>query len=725
MAVLAEFSARLAAPLTTALAEAVALNRGSALAEFVGVLAEGFAQILGRLTVQRVGLRAYLDGERIDQHLLGSGWEVSRELTQPNATARFDATGKGNPLGNPLALSAPPPGLGSIDLRLVFRLDDGTEREVALLTNGMTDSAPRDSEGRSPRDSLAIRDAGARYRTLRVEYLMPAGGNLFAEAVIRALATRAGSPSEISGHPWRVRKEVRVGRGDEWLGVAQSIADVEGGFLGWSRAGRLASFFDRPEVDTAVPRWIWMPDDIVARVGGQLFGVRVDPPADPAHEVTVEGTEQVIRAEAGEECGLEVVTLTGQATDDTFVVVPLGFHQNGAGAVSPYNSPAPTPSPGTVVAREVKVIERESGTEISEVTERFAHYDPGQSRYVTDGEQTVIGWNACFLGADAPDELGFLRVSPWFQRVFREARVRTFGADGYLRRTLTERWAFRFVQGALRDRGSRSDPWETATGDSTQYALGDGTRVVTSGEGLLGGGPDSLPPVRERFRRTERILEEDEVEDGRVLHRRTITQAWDRRQGFTQLYADGFESSDPAEVFRETDRFDEWWKSISEQRHTYSLIRADGTGETEEREGAGPAAERHQGVPVDPELFDTPEEAAAALEASRWEQKPLKVVRTMPQVLVVRPGRSIQYRSQRAETLAQLDRIALRLLLANFSCRVRFHLAPNPYVERGDLAHATFPPVGLDHDLVVEGVRWSQAGPGEAVLLEVIGRTRP
>jgi hypothetical protein len=716
--VLAEARASLASGSTTVLAEAVALNRGAPLAECIGVFASGFLQILGRAAVQRIGLRVYLAGERIDQHLLGTGWEVAREITQPNATARFDTTAAGNPLGNPLAMMAPPPGLGSIDLRLVFRLDDGTEREVPLMTNAMVDSGDRSSEGRTAIDALALRDAGARYRTLPVEYLMPAGGGLFAEAVIRALATRAGSPSEVSGHPWRVRKEVRVGQGDEWFDPAQSIAEVEGGFLGWNRHGRLVSFFDRPEVDTAAPKWVWTPDDIVARVGGQLYGVRIEPPADPAHKVTVEGTEQVLRAEPGEECGNEVVTLTGEATDDNFVPVPLGFHQNGAGAVSPYSSPTPSPVPGLVVAREVKVIERECGTEISETTRRFAFYLPGQTRYHTDGEQTVLGWHACFLEADEPDALGFVRVASWFQEVFRETRVRTF-VDGYLRRTVTERFGFRFVQAAIRARGSRSDPWETAAGDSSQFILGDGTRVIEPGQ------PGAPPPIRERIQPTERIVEEDDVADGRVLHRRTVTEGWNRRPGFTQLYADGFESGDSEETFREVDRFDEWWRSSSEQRHTYSLIRADGTGETEEREGAGPAAERHQGVPVDPELFDDPEDAEQAAEASRWEQKPLKVIRTMPQVLTVRPGRAIAYRSQRAETLAQLDRIALRLLLANFACRVRFHIAPNPYVERGDLGHAVFPPDGLDHDLVVEGARWSQAGPGTPILLEVTGRTRP
>lgn len=725
MTVLAEASAALSSGSTTALAEAIALNRGSPLAECIGVFASGFEQILGRSAVQRLGLRVYLDGERIDQHLLGSGWEVARDITQPNATARFDATATGNPLGNPLALSAPPPGLGSIDLRLVFRLDDGTEREVALLTNGLTDSAPRDSDGRAARDSLAIRDAGARYRTLRFEYLMPAGGGLPAEAIIRALATRAGSPSEIAGLPWRVRKEVRVGQGEAWLDTAQSIAEVDGGFLGWNRAARLAAFFDRPEVDTAAPKWVWTPDDIVLRAGGALYGVRVEPPADPAHRVTVEGTEQVLRGEPGEECGREIVTLTGEATDDTFVAVPLGFHQNGAGVVSAYSSPTPTPSPGAVVSREVKVIERECGTEISETIDRFAFANPGQSRYVTDGSQTVLGHHACFLAADAPDEPGFTRSVARLQRVFHQTRIRTFGADGYLRRTVVDRYGFRFLQAALRERSSRSDPWETATGDSTQYALGDGTRVVASSAGLLEGPIDNAPPVQERIRQTERVVEEDEVSEGRLLHRRTINYAIHRRPGFTHLYADGSESADAAESFREVDRFDEWWKSSGEQRHSYSLIRSDGTGVTEEREGAGPPAERHQAVPVDPELFDDPEDAEAAAEASKWEQRPLKVERTMPQVLTVRPGREIHYRSQRAETLAQLDRIALRLLLANFACRVHFWLAPNPYVERGDLAHAVFPPVGLDHDLVVEGLRWAQTAPGEAILLELTGRTRP
>jgi hypothetical protein len=515
-----------------------------------------------------------------------------------------------------------------------------------------------------------------------------------------------------------VWKEVRVGRGEAWLDTAQSLAEVDGGFLGWNRAGRLAAFFDRPEVDTSAPRWVWTPSDLVLRSGGALYGVRVEPPADPAHRVTVEGTEQVLRGEPGEACGREIVTLTGEATDDGFVATPLGFHQNGAGVVSPYSSPTPTPIPGTVISREVKVIERECGTEISETIERFAHHNPGQSRYHTDGEQTVIGHLACFLAADAPDENGFVRSAPWFQSVFRQTRLRTFGADGYLRRTITERFGFRFVQASIRDRGSRSDPWETATGDSSQYILGDGTRVVPSPAGLV-------PPVKERILPTERIVEEDDVVDGRVLHRRTVTQGWDRRPGYTHLYADGFESADAEETFREVDRFDEWWQAAGEQRHSYSLIRADGTGVTEEREGAGPAAERHQATPVDPELFDNPEDAEAAAEASKWEQRPLKVVRTLPQVLEVRPGREIQYRSQRAETLGQLDRIALRLLLANFSCRAHFWLAPNPYVERGDLGHVTFPPLGLDHDVVVEGLRWAQSAPGEAILLEVTGRTRP
>lgn len=632
---------------------------------------------------------------------------MSREITTPNATARFDATGQGNPLGSPLALSAPPPGMGSIDLRLVFRLDDGTEREVPLLTHGMTDSAPRDSEGRGSRDSLAIRDAGARYRTLRFDYLMPAGGGLLAEAIIRALATRAGSPHDIAGHPWRVFKEFRVGAGEEWFGPAASIAEVEGGFLGWNRDAELVSFFDRPEVDTSAPRWVWTPDDLVQRVGSRLFSVVVEPPADPAHRVIVEGTEQVTREGA---CGREVTTLTGQAVDDTYTTAPLGFRQAAStGTVSATGIAPSGPWPGTIVAREVKNLERECGTLIGEVIERYAIYNPGRARYQTDGDQANTGHFACFIAADDAEENGFDRAVPWLQLVFREVRARLF-IDGYLRRTTTERYGFRFVQAAIRNRATRSQAWETQSGDVDQTTLGDGTRVTEE---------------LERLRLTERIVESDDVDGGRLLHRRTTRSAWDRRAGYKNLYADGVESADGSEQFREVEHYDEYWAEAGEQLHEYSRLNSDGTGERELREGGAPAAERHEGVAVDPSLFDDPADAEAAVEASKWEQRPIKVTRNMPQVLEVRPGRVLTVRSQRAETLAQLDRIALRLLLANFACQVKFTLAPNPYVERGDLAHVVYPPVGLDHDVVVESLRWSQGAPGESVLLDVGARTRP
>lgn len=707
MTVLATARARVTGPPATQLAECSALCRGDELAECIGVLSDGFLSILGRNPSQRVGLRVYLDGVRIDQHLLGSGWEVAREITQANATARFDTTATGKPLGNPLALSAPPPGMGSIDLRLVFRLDDGTEREVPLLTNGMTDSAPRESDGRVTRDSIAIRDAGARYRSLRFDYLAPAGSNMLAEAIIRALATRAGSPHNIAGHPWRVLKELRVGQGEDWFAPAQSLAEVEGGFLGWDRLANLTSFFDRPEVDTSAPRWVWTPDDIVLRAGGALYGVRVEAAPDPAHRVVVEGTEQITREGA---CGLEVVELTSESIDDNYTTVPLGWRQAASTGTVTASGVAPSgPWPGTVVVREVKRLERECGTLIGEEIRRYTFYNPGRARYDTDGDQNITNYHACFIAADEAEENGFSRVIPWFQLTFRELRTRTF-IGGYLRRVVTDRYGFRWVQAAIRNRANRGQAWETQSGDVDQMILGDGTRVTEE---------------TERIRLTERVIEEIDVEGGRVPHKATTTYGWNRRPGYRNLYADNFESADAEEQFRQVDRFEEFWAKAGEQLHEYSLVRSDGTGNREQREGDIPAAERHQGVEVDPDLFDTPEEAAAAVEASRWEQRPLKVTRTMPQVLEVRPGRDISIRSQRAETLAQLDRIALRTLLSGFSCRVRLYLAPNPYVERGDLAHVVFPAIGLDHDVVVEAPRWSQAGPGEPVLLEISGRTRP
>ena len=142
-------------------------------------------------------------------------------------------------------------------------------------------------------------------------------------------------------------------------------------------------------------------------------------------------------------------------------------------------------------------------------------------------------------------------------------------------------------------------------------------------------------------------------------------------------------------------------------------------------DGYLPAAEFIDGSQADPQFYtDDAEQQELSKLVHRTESQDLEVEIIADDLEDCRDVNQYEGTYEHAENDDELERAARAMISESCAATVRLPLAgANFYVAEGDLIHARYTPLGLDHDIRVETVKHSRsADPKASVLTSIEGK---
>ncbi|HEX9641945.1 MAG TPA: hypothetical protein VGB13_11605, partial [Candidatus Krumholzibacteria bacterium] len=679
------------------------------------------------------------------------GLSVERDVHRTMQTWAFQvpvsADGVGY-FGSPFARVGPAIGKQDVDVYGTYRTATGVHR-YPLIRYGLCDSSGRSSGPDGHLESFEGTDVGGRRDRKTVTLVIPAGHGLPAEGVVRRLMALAGETRFRLEACARMDKEVPAVDANP-VGLSAEIMEAKSRALLWDRDGNLVN----PKLGARNGRPIQAvleERDLIAAATVQLQS-----PGDVVTEVTLTGTQQVTRT-AEEQCGHESVP-TEITVEAPYLPWHAAFSQSGACTLTPL-SPAAGLAEVQPISVTRNIVERRCGVVLSETVEVWAWKRIEAARYLfTSG---VRSCRVVYLDADGTingSEPAFVESSERWRLISRTVKRHYYNQAGYGNAPsgTGEPWADAFsVEG-----GTFIDGVEQNPPPKRGYRLGSITdsygwyqvrralkeaipatpwEEIDPSDGLALGNGEGVVAATESFMQTGREVEViDSTDDGYLEAVRLYRYGFMRRPGNSFQYADGSESAQETENFGLTglDQTTYAMPRGAESSHSFVSTRFafDGAAarliesQSGNAEGAPPPADR---IPAegeaafDPTLFETPEESEAARTARATEAQQIKVRMTAPELLTTHESREVKTSSSWAETLEELAEEAARIILQSAAHGVLFSTPANFQLAEGHWIRLRCRPIGVDHDVEIQSVRYSHDGYRTPCVSAFVGKIYP
>lgn len=632
-------------------------------------------------------------------------------------------------LGNILAASGPPTGLESIDIAGIAISDDAVH-VVPLITNGITTNARRSQQIEGHFIELSGLGPEGRFDRKLITYKLPAGHNIRRSKVVEQIIGKLGATPGSLWPSIRMNKEVQA-VDQEGLELAKELADAGNQALAFDRQGELSAL---PQVDVDGPiQWDFEPQDLL-----QAGVVSSEGDNEGPTVVTVTSTEQIVNDAVENRIVVTVVegfsnyAVRGGRFQqlDTGVVSTIGPFDVASKFLRTSRVTTTTTYQGRTIVRRRVLTEGFSGTEVW----RY-RYDntltgkTGGGEFLEYNGATPGGAGPRFIydsNAVADDSLTLFRDQQ--ERFIILARVdETFDYDsrGFLETTVRAERQHSMEAVALKDRSDASQDWGTV------LFSGDGVYARGNGQGVLSRSQQSLVARKE-------VTKTLSVNDGGFINQEVeVLREAVARPGFVFWFHGGMESSDDAEVNRfgtspinrlhlsrrVVTAYSELTEVLSLKSTTVYSPNGDVESITnEEREGYLPAAPTLDTFVPALADFEDPADHELALAASVRDQAPIECTVEAIGLEKFRPAYEVIESFEWGENQGDICARASTILLLGTATRVTFTLPANWSISPGHRCHLRLPSAGLNHDLHVLQVSYSQAAPYDAIRTVVSAR---
>lgn len=655
--------------------------------------------------IQRVGLRFCESGTMAEPgtdlvpYLVG-GWRVSRQLGRPVQEASFSVGV--NPdtgltpytLGRAIDVPAPSPGGTHFACWLAYRYGDAGELELPLMHSALAATAPRIDAG-TITDSLPLLDIVSRVRARKVTLQLPAGhGWTYAQVIRRLVQLMMGYPDnpnaltlvsipEIPGD-FQFRKEVNLVRGDG-LALANELADLWGMHILADEMGVITGVFHAPEADDDSIQGVIDERDILRAVNGQIETITITPVPQAYTELCLQGTIQHVKSGTNFRRSLPLPS----ASYAFFAPETARYLQNIDGSYT--DQGVTTTEADRKRTESLTVLDIEGETVLGIDTQNKGWHNLSAARYFQAVDFSRTPQTPVYVQEQTDGAPAFAWPQERFMDLARSISAKEYDDDNRLKREVQEDHGLIHQRRAVQLRSAPTDPWE---GEPAQSGL-----VLGNGEGVTA--------WREAMGMVRRVTTIHENNNGYRTGRRRITESWDLRKGWEYRYGDGTESSDPQQVFRVTEVFEEKWQTVSgaEDLHIYSWAKygvggkfLDGNQET--RRGALEPAEERTDLGPSRDDYESDRDFDLAVAASRHDVQAMTVSLTDQNMLdEYRPPREPeQLTYEFAQAPWQLTRVAQRMFLSGRARTVEFSVPPNPLFKLGTKWRVRYRRTGIDLD---------------------------
>lgn len=685
---------------------------------------------------QCAGYLVFLDGAEAPPHTYAAV-SCGRSLDNSVQAWTWDATMPA-PAGSISERKGPPPGVRRVDIFGAYLTSRGRVL-VPLIVGGIVDSASASYEAGVATLHLSGVDAMGRYDEARVEENLPPGHGLQRGAVVRRLAAKAGAPAGGGvAHGGQSFKPIVLTVDGDWVALAREIMATDGLVVLGDRYGRPATRVDGG--DPGQPIEFEFDDyDLEPR-----FDLG---PAQATAPTRLKGTGQAQVLRDGD----AVITDPLQIVYgfDLYAVQVAPWRQEADGSLTPTEQATlPAPALPILVSMTELYRTRRGQTEISSRTYISGWHNPEVARYVQHADGTRTAREGVYILAPYADPAGgddkpaFALGAEVFTLTNRSEAIPRFDIRGFRVELQARSVEPHLRKAALQTRDTPSAPWEYIEG---RYLLGNGSGVADAIERMPrrdGGIP--IPSLSYAGAATQVDTTSWTVtDDGYIVDELQARSEYWAPDGSLYLYAgEDPERSVEIEAFSDHTDTDTAYLKEGEGSHT-EIVRPSVAGRsaggtiTTGLDSSLPAAERDISIVPPADLYDTPEQAAAARAASRLESVEISA----EVVDWEREGHFGRHEPSPisvpwAETAAEVQAVLLRELReagsipVSFSlCYALFTLSEGAMVtQRGVIGRALnnmLPTAGIDPAapvrIGVRSVSWPRAASG-VVTTSVQGR---
>lgn len=312
--------------------------------------------------------------------------------------------------------------------------------------------------------------------------------------------------------------------------------------------------------------------------------------------------------------------------------------------------------------------------------------------------------------------------------------VFTGEAAGVKLGTISRTWAFYAPRYAQKERDITSYPlptWDETEPADGLYVLGnkeayDANPILPSELAQLAYPAQTDPGVGESLTLTSVQIEAFDINtENYVTGLDRVALGWQVRTGLEYKFGDGRETSEVRESFHvaRTEREDYAPAGDSNHDRIVHVYDRDGRELPSESElgadGYLPAAEFIDGSQADPQFYaDDAEQQELSRMVHRTESQDLEVEIIAEDLEDCRDVNQYEGTYEHAENDDELERAARAMIGESCAAEVRLPLAgANFYAGEGQLVNARYIPLGLDHAMRVETVRWTRSGDPKASVL--------
>ncbi len=678
---------------------------------------------------QIVHLRLLVDGALVNPGDLLPALSVDLQLGAPAGwSCSFPTRGAwaySSPFGGFAAdFYGPPPGKLPVDVEVVYLTPAGP-RVVRLITNGVAATCD-EQDGPEFVDSIQGGDALLRYDQGLLTLVLPPGHGLTRGDVVRRGLAALGLTNTSLAPGGRCYKEV------QWLdtpglGALQEFIGIE------SRALQLDPYAvaENPRTVLDAGRrvdWTFRHGDLLMRAG-----VRKSSSADGPTRVTLTGTRQITRESCARRTEIQEVLQIGPHTPAT-----AAFSQSSTGTLTAYTPPiAPELDPEAIITRTQITTEYDCDTVVSARVREWAWMNPRVWRYTLNGATTTYGFNAtaynpAYLlepGAVANDSAeAYLWPQERFVEVADTLTTYQFAPDGLKTGSLVQKHGWVLPRWHLKESSSPGAlGWDAVNWQAVRIlgggdAVGDNALEPSGGAEYWTGGPK--PVWAELYAETAAQAFSNTADGHKQSESETVSRimayAGGRDgAGFVHLYNGNLEM----DARKETRRVAEintarWFPGSTEATHHELVSRVNARGErlvpdelSRDLPSYLPAAERRSDIAPPASTYDTPEEAAFALEASRFESQAIKASVDFPALAAFREEWELKQQEPWAESSQELEAKAIDTGRELSVQRASYELPLNALIRPGQVASVPFRRRALVH--LIDRVNHGQSA-GEA-----------
>lgn len=680
---------------------------------------------------QQAGFEIEIDGVVLDLSTVTGTIAVSRSYDERLQQFSFEValTTPTAPLGSPFIGAGPSTGKKTVDVFGVYITATGRHR-YDLIRGGIADTSDREGGADGYTESISGVCRGGRFDHQVATLVLPPGHGLPRGRVLRLLADAAGETQTTleDGNP--TVKELQVVDGD-WLAVGAEQQEVENRRVFWDRQGYLVNpQVGRPRTGEQTA-WSFEERDYLL---GAKYRIRHK--ADVLTDVTLTGTEQI--AADAESTG-ETIKNTEQIYRAVYAPAQPGYIQSTGGT---YSAQAAGDAPKKRIVRRIRYEQRlRQGVVVYERTQTWAflnvlaaryEYNLGTSSwdplavYTTDN---VLG-SSSLAYRDHAESLTTLTLSEVWHYYDKEGFRHTvdplatperawlqgpYGIlldsegnevhpeAGYYLGSISRVWAYYAPKRALLTRSIATlpyAPWGELEPDNGRLLMGSDAVVL---------------PTASLVRVGETVFNVEGDPTGFKVRERTSSWGYGSPEvsSGSYLYGDGKERRDEEEQFLELSAVDVDYLPTAEGTHkklttTYEFGDFVDSVEEPGLQGYPPAIERMEVQERNLTAYADGELDQFAKTAKRSETRQIKVQVTAPELEDYHVKGVLKTSIPWAESEEELAFVGQSLIDESAAADVDFELPANFMVEPGQKIRSKYRPLGVDHDMRIRRVRWTQ-----------------